>query len=115
MNILKTLCVSLVLTSLLTGLAPRPGVCQMPACAMSCCDRDAPGASCPMIQPASPQDMISTSFVKEIPAQHTAAISDSQNLFGPYNPPTQIFEGPAITGNFFCSTPQSIPAPPALA
>src|SRR5262249_28997759 len=115
MKILKTACALSVLTGLLLGLAPQPGTCQMSrkavSCAMPCCPGQMPvsGSSCPMVQPAAPQDAISLSSYKVAPALHvvdslvllqTATLDHRASAFDAH---------PSIPRTDTCRTPQSIP------
>ena len=120
MKILKGICALAVLAALLVGIAPQTGICQMTplrafACAMPCCKTPAKAASCPMIRPVAPRDIIGTSSLKVSPVLKVVAAVAFRDFLAPYNQVSKIYQQPQVPRTFFYSTPQIGPAPPVLA
>lgn len=120
MKILKTIAFAAIFTALLVGLAPRPGMCTMSnaramACKMACCKTPSNAPVCPLIRPAPAPDFIAApAFSVKIDLPVVALVaSEGSHIAARY----AIFESGLYDTHDVVPwrTPQSIPAPPALA
>jgi len=68
-----------------------------------------------MIKAVAPQDLISLSTTQDVPALKVVALLNFRELVAPANPMAVFDEKPVIPKNNSCSTPQAVPAPPAIA
>jgi hypothetical protein len=120
MKILKRIAVLTVLASLLGGLAPSSGICQMSdvkvlTCNIPCCKTTDKPPTCPMVKPAPPQDVIGISVLSVSPSLQVLAVISHAEVLAPARRTVDVQRQPQIPRQALCSTPQSIPAPPTLA
>jgi hypothetical protein len=120
MKLLTRIVISALVFGLLVGPEPTQGLCPMAqkisaaSCAMPCCKTSRAKASqCPMIRPA--QDTIALAALRLPTEWDTEVVPVFQSAVR-ISTPDEVFKAVEFVPRIdFCSTPQSIPAPPSHA